>query len=291
MFKGDPFRPTRERRIIVYPLSLPRPYGRAAAALAIGLVMAVFAHPPASAKNLEAEGRAVEPGQLENKLAEIEHDLLLARAVSLESMGRYVWTHNLSAFQARARAAELREVAGLLMSQARAALAAAGTAEEMAAATLRLELVSRTSAALDEAADRLSQTRGVRRKQRILALDLSRDSWIVFRRNELILPKGAEIVPGGLFKENEPAAAPREKALLEEPDRDFLTYKRGAIDTDVLVERFHRRVPRIVTPVPESDLYYDEGALALSPLDKDHRSAGIWWSPPPEELAWRVEQW
>jgi hypothetical protein len=221
----------------------------------------------------------------------VEQDALLARAQSLETLGHYLWTNNLSASRARLRAYELRKVASALVRDARLELDRAETPDERAAATLRLEIVTATSKLFNVAADRISATRGERRRLRILALDLSHDAWVVFRRNGLSLPEGEEVVPGELFKEHQPAKVPSERAYLRAPKKDYLTYRGGAVDTDVLERRFLAEVPRVVKPVPEKDFYYNQGALTLSPLDYSYRSLRIWWSPPPEELAWKVQEW
>ena len=274
-------------------LSFPRRPGRLVAALAAGLAAAAFLclPPAASGDTPAASDQPAAVPHFNDQLHDVEHDALLARAQSLESLGQYLWTNNMSASRARLRAWELRQMANLLVRDAREELERAGTSEERAASERRLEIITGTSVVLGEAADRISMTRGVRRKLRVLALDLSREAWHVVRRNDLRLLDDALLVPGRLFKENEPASHPRERALLREPAVDYLTYNRGAVDSDVLERRTFERVSRAVEPVPEEAFYYSEGAITLSPLDRDFRSQRIWWSPPPEELAWRVEQW
>jgi hypothetical protein len=259
----------------MYALFLPRRPGRAVAFLAAAIAVAAFAcpAPAASEDGANTADRPTEVTTAQDAIQDVEHDALLARAQSLEALGDYLWTNNLSASRARQRAYELRKVAGLLVRDAQAEVDRAQTPEERAAAELRLDIVTATSSVLDGAAD------------------LSHEAWIVFRRNELRLPEGEEIVPGRLFKEHEPPAHPSERAYLRVPKRDYLTYKLGAVDTDVLETRFFEKVPRVVKPVPEEDLYYNQGALTLSPLDECYRSRRIWWSPPPEELAWRVQEW
>lgn len=272
--------------------SLPRYPGRIIAVLTVGLAMAAFFYgPPALGEDGEVPNQTVEVESSDDTALEAERVALLARAESLESLGHYLWTNNLSASQVRVRAYELRQLANLLVIEAERDLEAAKTSEERTAASARLAVIKDTSVILGEAADRISMTRGVRRKLRILALDLSRKAWLVFRRNELELPEDAPVIPGQLFKENEPSSAPSDRAYLEEPERDYISYSRGAVETDVLEARFFERVPRIPKPLPEEELYNKEGALTLSPLDSDYRSLRIWWSKPAEELAWVVEQW
>jgi hypothetical protein len=277
----------------MYATSLPRRPGRGIAVLAAAIAVAAFLCPADAASGEltntadQPAATAPEPGGLQD----VEQEALLARAQSLETLGNYLWTNNLSASRARLRAYELRKVASALVRDARLQLDRAETPDALAAASLRLEIVSSTSELLNVAADRISATRGERRRLRILALDLSHDAWVVFRHNELSLPEGEEVVPGQLFKEHLPAKVPSERAYLKPPARDYLTYKRGAVDTDVLERRFLAEVPRVVKPVPEEKVYYNQGALTLSPLDYSHRSLRIWWSPPPEELAWKVQEW
>jgi hypothetical protein len=277
----------------MYALFLPRRLGRGAALVAATVAVAVFLC-PATAFSEDGVNTADEPTRVETApsvLQDVERDALLARAQSLEALGDYLWTNNLTEWRAKLRAYELRKVAGLLVADARAGLDLAQTPEERAAARLKLDIVTATSSVLDGAADRISATRGERRRLRILALDLSHEAWVVFRRNDLILPEGDGIIPGRLFKEHQPPANPSERAYLRVPRHDYITYKGGAVDTDVLEARFSAEVPRVVRPVPEKDLYYNQGALTLSPLDNSYRSRRIWWSPPHEELAWRVQEW
>jgi hypothetical protein len=111
------------------------------------------------------------------------------------------------------------------------------------------------------------------------------------RRNDLPVADDDDLSPGKLFKEHQPPDHPRARAYLKETDADYLTYNRGAVETDVLERLFFTRTPRQKEPVAEEELYYSEGALTISPLDRDYRSARIWLTPPPEELAWTVEQW
>jgi hypothetical protein len=276
----------------MYLLCLPRIPGGAARAIAVAAVIAaLFCFVPAfCGAQSEPDAASVNPPE-QGEIPTLEEKALLARASSLEVLGQFLWKANLSASRARLRAEELRLVARALIGRAEVDLSDARTEEELREATKALEIVRGTRSILNEAADRLSATRGTRRKIRILALELSREALHVVRENGLPVSQDQSVSPGRLFKDNPPAASPRERALLREPERDFLTYKRGAINTRELVARHERRKPREIRPVPEEELYYSEGALTLSPLDRDYRSKRIWWSKPPEELAWKVEQW
>lgn len=271
---------------------LPRFPGRSVGALVLGGAMAavlVFA-PAAFGDN---GGAAVNISEVppSDGLEAVERDALLARAQSLEALGHYLWTNNLSESRARYRASELRKVARLLLGDARRDVRSAETAEEQTAAQRRLDVVTTTSVLFEDVADRIAKTRGMRRKLRILGLELSRQAWTLVRRNDLPISNDDDLSPGRLFKENQPPAHPRERAYLKETGKDYLTYNRGALDTDALERAFDARVPRRKAPVSDEELYYGEGALTLSPLDRDYRSLRIWWTPPSEELAWRVEQW
>jgi len=277
----------------MYMLCLPRiPGGTARTIAVVAVVAALFCFVPAS---LGAQTESDPVGSLtapaQDETPTMEEKALLARASSLEVLGQFLWKANLSASRARLRAEELRLVARALVGRAEMDLSGAETEEELEEATKALEIVRSTHSILNAAADRLSATRGTRRKIRILALELSREALHVVRENGLRVSEDQPLRPGRLFKDNPPAASPRERALLKEPDRDFLTYNRGAMNTRELVARHERRKPREIRPVPEEKLYYSEGALTLSPLDRDYRSKRIWWSKPPEELAWKVEQW
>lgn len=277
----------------MYLLCLPRLPGRTVRVLAVGVTMAAcfFSSPAMCGDEIYAAGQSTGVPSIRDAVRETEHDALLARAQSLEALGQYLWTNNLSESRARQRAFELREVARLLQGNAKLGVSSAETEEEQSAAERRLEVVSETTLILEDVADRISKTRGTRRKIRILGLELSREAWTVVRRNDLEISEDGPMVPGQLFKQNQLPADPRQRASLREPKREYLTYNRGALDTDALERRFFERTPRLVRPLSEEDLYYAEGALTLSPLDDDYRSRRIWWSPPAEELAWTVEQW
>jgi hypothetical protein len=179
----------------------------------------------------------------------------------------------------------------LLVGDAKRDLQIAGTHDEETAAQRRLEVVTDTSHLLEDVANRIAKTRGTRRKLRILGLELSRQAWTLVRRNDLPVVEDDSMSPGRLFKENQPAGSPSERAYLKPTKKDYLTYSRGAVDTDFLERRFFTRVPRKKSPVPEEDYLYAEGALTLTPLDLSYESQRIWWHRPPDELAWRVEQW
>lgn len=277
----------------MHALSLPRRPGLAIAlsAAAVAVAVFLFSAPAACDDGADTASQPVEAVPSPDSLQDVVHDALLARAQSLEALGNYLWTNNLSDTAAKLRAFELRKVAGVLVKGARVQVDLAQTPDERAVAAAKLEVVMTTSELLNEAADRISAARGERRKLRILALDLSHEAWIVVRHNDLSMPEGEEIVPGRLFKEHQPPANPKERAYLRKPGKDYLTYKRGAVDTDVLERQFFQKVPLVVEPLPEKDLYYSEGALTLSPLDHSYRSLRIWWSPPSEELAWKVQEW
>ena len=277
----------------MYRLCLPRITGGTARSIAVSAVVAAFfcsfPAPCGAQSGPDPASSANDPAQEE--ILTMEERALLARASSLEVLAQFLWEANLSASRARLRAEELRLVARALVGRAEMDFATARTEEELEEATKALEIVRSTNSILNEAADRLSATRGTRRKIRILALELSRAALHVVRDNGLSVSGDQPVSPGRLFKDNPPAASPRERAFLKEPDKDFHTYNRGAINTRELVARHERRKPREIKPVPEEELYYSEGALTLSPLDRDYRSKRIWWSKPPEELAWKVEQW
>jgi hypothetical protein len=276
----------------MYRFALPRFPGRNLGVLVLGgAIAAVFVFSPAAHGedgNLAVQAAEVSPSE---DLLDVERDALLARAQSLEALGHFLWTNNLSESKARYRASELREVARVLLSDARSDVKSAETPEEQTAAQRRLEVLTTTSALLEDVADRIAKTRGTRRKLRILGLELSRQAWTLVRRNDLPVSEDGDLSPGRLFKDNQPPDHPRTRAYLKETDRDYLTYNRGAVETDVLERRFFMRTPRQKGPVSEEELYYSEGELTLSPLDRDSRSLRIWWTPPPEELAWTVEQW
>lgn len=277
----------------MFMLCLPRPRGRAVGASAIGVMMAafLFAIPAICEGGVDAASQSAVVPSIKDAVRDGEQDALLARAQSLEALGLYLWTNNLSESRARQRAFELRSVARLLYDDAKLDVGNAETDEEQTVAQRRLEVVGETSTILEDVADKISKTRGTRRKIRILALELSRQAWTVVRNNNLQISDEDPVVPGQLFKDNQLPADPSMKAALREPRKDYLTYMRGALDTDVLELRFYERTPRCVRSVPEEDLYYNQGALTLSPLDDSYRSKRIWWSPPAEELAWVVEQW
>jgi hypothetical protein len=260
------------------------------AVAAVAAVAVFFVSPSWGAENgSEPASSTLTP--MQDELQSIEEDALLARAHSLEVLGRFLWGANLSASRARLKAAELRIVARSLLEEAKEKLAAARTQEELDVATSRVEIVRSTSTILNHVADRLERTRGTRRKIRILGLELSREAWKVVRENELTLTEDQPVLPGQLYKENPPAPSPRERAFLRQPRKDYLTYVRGALSTQELVRRDEGRKARAINPLPQEELYNREGAVTLSPLDQDHRSKRIWWSKPPEELAWKTEQW
>jgi hypothetical protein len=276
----------------MYTHFLPLIPGRTVGALVLGgLLAAVFVFAPAACggegppSDLAAE--VTPPPAAE----EAEREALLARAQSLEALGHFLWTNNLSASRARYRASELRRVARLLVGDAKKGLRSAVTADEETAAQRRLEVVTDTSSLLEDVADQIAKTRGTRRKLRILGLELSRRAWTLVRRNDLPVVEDDSMSPGRLFKENQPPACPSERAYLKATKKDFLTYKRGAVETDVLERRFFTRLPRVKRPIPEEEFLYAEGALTLTPLDLSYESQRIWWQRPPDELAWRVEQW
>jgi hypothetical protein len=277
----------------MYRLCFPRIPRYRAGALALAAVLAaVVCFSAAACAAQSASGEACnEMSPLHEELSAAENDALLARAQSLEVLGRYFWDTNLSASRARLKAFELRGVARLLLEDAKSDVDRAESHDELEIAKRRFEIIKSTSAILDNVADRLEGTRGTRRKIRILGLELSRQAWAVVRENALRPTHDQRVIPGQLFKDNPPAASPMEHALLREPKEDYLTYKMGAISTEELVQRTEGLKPRHIEQLPEQDLYYREGAITLSPLDKDPRSKRIWWSPPPEELAWKVEQW
>jgi hypothetical protein len=276
----------------MYSFVLPRLPGRYLGALVLGGVMvAVLVSAPAA--SFDKSPAAVQAAEVSpsTDLAEVQREALLARAKSLEALGHYLWTNNLSESRARYRASELREVARVLLGEAQRDVEGAGTPEEQSAAQKRLEVITATSVLLEDVADRIAKTRGTRRKLRVLGLELSRQAWTLVRRNDLPTDDGDAMSPGRLFRENQPPGHPSERAYLKKTRKDYLTYGGGAVETDVLERRFFEAVPRQKGPVPEEDLYYSEGALTLSPLYGDYRSQRIWWTPPPEELAWKVEQW
>lgn len=276
----------------MYSFFLPRVPGRFVGALVLGgamaavlvLALAVFCNAGAAA-NLTGKVSS------STNLDEVERKALLARAQSLEALGHYLWTNNLSESRARYRASELRKVARMLIGDAREDLKSATTPEDQDAAQRRLEVITSTSVILEDIADRIAKTRGTRRKLRILGLELSRQAWTLVRQNDLPVVKDDSMSPGRLFKDHQPPSHPSQRAYLRETKRDLLSYGRGAAETDVLERRFLARTPRVKKPVPEEEIYYSEGALTLSPLDRGRRSMRIWWTPPPEELAWVVEQW
>ena len=276
----------------MYRFVLPRFPGRTVGVLVLGGMIAAVCVSSAAAHG-EDGNPAVQVAELSpsENLPDVERDALLARAQSLEVLGHFLWTNNLSESRARYRASELREVARVLLGDARSDVKNAETPEKQTAAQRRLEVLTVTSVLLEDVADRIAKTRGTRRKLRILGLELSRQAWTLVRRNDLPVSEDDDLSPGRLFKEHQPPGHPRMRAYLEETDRDYLTYNRGAVETDVLERRFFARTPRQKGPVSEEELYYGEGALTLSPLDRDYRSLRIWWTPPPEELAWTVEQW
>jgi hypothetical protein len=277
----------------MYKLSLPANSGGGVCfmALAAAVAAAIYVSSPAWCAQSASDPAGAGIATLQEELQKAEEIALLARAQSLEVLGQYLWETNLSASRTRSRAAELRRVARVLLNEAREDLDRADSKEELALAARRLEIVQCTSSILEDVADRLERTRGTRRKIRILGLELSRHAWTLVRDNALPLEDDLPVLPGQLFKDHPPGASPREHALLKDPDQDFVTYKGGAISTEELVLRTQGRKPRPVRPLPEEKLYYSEGAITLSPFDRDHRSKRIWWSPPPEELAWKVEQW
>jgi len=272
----------------MYALSFPRRPGRGLSVpTATALAAALLATTIPVISTASPGERGVQSAEAGDPA---EADALMARALSLEVIGHFLWTSNLSESRARQRAYELRQLARVLQRSAEIALAEAETEADRLAARRKLEVVTETSAILDDAADRLSKTRGVRRKIRILALELSRMAWKVVRENGLEVAPDEEVTPGELYKSRPAPAQPSLRARLKEPARDYLTYMRGAPDTDFLEKRFFERSPRRALPRPIAELYVGE-ALTLSPLDRDAASRRIWWTPPPEELAWKVEQW
>lgn len=277
----------------MYKLCLPRLPGGGACAMAVAAAVVACVCFSGPALSVQSGTAAADPviAAPQDQLQEAEQNALIARAQSLEVLGRYLWESNLSASRARLKAAELRNVARVLLEEARENLDRAQSDGELEVATRRLEIVRNTSSILDDIADRLERTRGTRRKIRILGLELSREAWKVVRENELPVTQDQPVLPGQLFKDNPPAPSPRQRAFLKEPKKDYLTYSRGAILSQELVLRGERRKARLVVPLPEDRLYYREGAITLSPLDQDHRAGRIWWSEPPEDLAWKVEQW